>query len=129
MIKLLKTAGVVILLSCFYWGPMLEQSLSGKFGFNEPWAAAIGIMPISLNRIFDSSYYASIGLPVILLTVIRIFITKQSRKNLTVRGTALFKLSDKFLFICLILVFLATYIFPWSLFNDTPLNYIQFPWK
>jgi hypothetical protein len=129
LLKLLKTTGAVILLTSFYWGPMLEQCFSGKFEFNEPWAAYFGIMPISVNRVFDNTYYASIGLPLLFLSIIRIFITKRSKQSLSARESNLFRLSDKLLIIGLVLVFMTTYLFPWSLLNDTPFNYIQFPWR
>lgn len=129
ILKLLKCAGVVILLTSFYWGPMLEQCFSGKFAFHEPWVNTTGILPLSVNKLFDGNYYASIGLPLLLLPIIRIFIIKRSKNKLTDKKSKLLKLSDKFLIIGLILLFMTTDLFPWDLLNDTLFKYIQFPWR
>lgn len=128
-LKLLKTAGIMILLTCFYWGPLLEQCFSGKFAFNEPWVEYFGILPISVNRLFDNTYYASLGLPLLLLPIIRIFITRHSRNKLTSKNVNLFGMADKFLTTGLILVFMSTYLFPWQLLKFKPFYYIQFPWR
>lgn len=129
LLKLMKTAGIVVLLSSFYWIPMLEQCFSGEFCFNDPWVAWFGIMPISFIKIFDISEFSSIGILILLLPCIRLYITNKTIEKMQESEQRLLKLSNRLILIGLILIFLATDLFPWGLFKNTPLNYIQFPWR
>lgn len=123
LIRLFYTGLAVALLTCFSWLPMIEQLISDDFGINKPWAV-LSKTAIPFQTLFDFTYFAAMGLPLFVFIMIRMFISKQSENT-----RKYFRLSDKFLITGIILAFMGTRLFPWTLLDGTVFNYIQFPWR
>lgn len=116
-IKLVLTGCVVLLLSVFFWGPMLEQFISGKFGFYEPIYNVTDIA-MELKSIFQL-VGPGIGITFLMLLVLKFAVDSDKEKT---------SYSDVCLCIGLILVWATTKYFPWKVFEGI-LSPIQFPWR
>ncbi|MBO0470451.1 hypothetical protein JZO66_07825 [Enterococcus sp. DIV0242_7C1] len=123
---LLKATIVTILLLAFYLVPVFEQMSRITFQVTANPLTLISDRSYALgellansfeNRVFHASS-ANIGL--ILLV------------GLLVNGVMLFKQKNvdrDLLFLSFLFMFMTTNLFPWQLFDQTPLNTIQFPWR
>lgn len=123
---LLKATIVTILLLAFYLVPVFEQMSRITFQVTANPLTLISDRSYALgellansfeNRVFHASS-ANIGL--ILLV------------GLLVNGVMLFKKKNEdrdLLFLSFLFMFMTTNLFPWQLFDQTPLNTIQFPWR
>lgn len=114
--KLILTAVVVLLITSCFWVPLFEQISSGKFKYQVPWVkiSSRAVWPSNLISIA----HRSIGLNIFILSLMRISISDKNTKVL-----------DWFLGIGFIIVLVCTKVFPWSLFDNTFINSIQFPWR
>ena len=122
ILKLVKSGLITLLLSCFYWLPMIEQMCSGKFGFNEPWArlSKYAFKPSQLF-IMVPRIGGGVGLSIILLLVIGIFIRNRNKDSI--------KMADKWCIIGIVLLIFTTNLIPWKYLDNTPVNSIQFPYR
>ncbi|MGG5342461.1 hypothetical protein IGI58_001584 [Enterococcus sp. AZ020] len=123
---LLKATIVTIFLLAFYLVPVFEQMSRITFQVTANPLTLISDRSYALgellansfeNRVFHASS-ANIGL--ILLV------------GLLVNGVMLFKQKNverDLLFLSFLFMFMTTNLFPWQLFDQTPLNTIQFPWR
>ncbi|MCA5014350.1 6-pyruvoyl-tetrahydropterin synthase-related protein [Enterococcus sp. S23] len=123
---LLKATIVTILLLAFYLVPVFEQMSRITFQVTANPLTLISDRSYALgellansfeNRVFHASS-ANIGL--ILLV------------GLLVNGVMLFKQKNvdrDLLFLSFLFMLMTTNLFPWQLFDQTPLNTIQFPWR
>ena len=121
--RLVLTALLSLLITAYYIFPMLEQMISGKFGFNKPWAH-IGdftqpmesfFAPIGL---FMNSAEFGVGIPVLFLLISRVMLGKV--KN---------KWADFCLYLGIALLLVMTDIIPWERLEETALNMIQFTYR
>lgn len=122
--SLMMAAGVSMLLSLAYFLPMFEQLRHTEFKLTKAPLINVSQTGMRVSDIFVWSALnrldiQNIGL-VTLLTALAILVTVWRVKNQAVRDFAI---------IGEILLFMTTDIFPWKLFDKTPLNRIQFPWR
>lgn len=119
VVGLLLEAGVCILITAFYWIPVLEQFASGTFYVStnpafETQDEMMTLLGILTGRLSVS--FAEIGIFVLLLML---GIKEQVRNKKAI--------------VCLILaaalLLIETPLFPWKLIDKTPLVSIQFPWR
>lgn len=120
--NLIKAAILTLLLTMAFWLPMLEQFLFQSI--NRP-----AILNLQNNSLLLGP-----------------LVTESLNNNLTYYGFGLFGLislfSPLFLkrkqfhqiykiiwYLALIATFVSTRLFPWKLFQNTPINIIQFPWR
>ncbi len=124
--KLLICAAVTLGLTCSFWAPFLEQTVSGTFLFQTAAADASG-MAVSLKTIFSNSYElllnkCSFGLLIPALCALRFFLI----------GPKCGKTEKRIIDLCLItgfaLLFAASDLFPWR-WMPVALQSIQFPWR
>ncbi len=125
----LKRLSVAALLTvgctAYYFLPMLEQMLSGKFLFNTPWVhLSEYLAPLSsLFALKGSMFFTAnvgLGAALWLLLCYACFMTFTGNKNYEALFLMLFGL-----FIAVI----TTNIFPWKLFDNSFLNNIQFTFR
>lgn len=123
MKKLIITAVCTLLTCAYYIFPMLEQMNSGKFQYSSPWAAiSRNTQPFSsffrTTGYFSVIAYVGIGIPILVLSVICLFLKKPKNK-----GAYAFCASSILLFL------ISTDIFPWKLLEDTVFNMLQFTYR
>jgi len=113
-----------LLLSLAYFLPLVEQLKHTQFKLT--YAPLINVSQTGMNvsdffhwSLNSDIYNPNIGV-IGLLVAILIPFTIWKVKNSAVRDFAI---------IGEILLFMTTNIFPWQLFDKTPLNMIQFPWR
>jgi hypothetical protein len=122
MIRLLTTAGMVLLTTVTFWVPLLEQMLTNDLNFSET-ATGVANCAVSLKRIFSIGFdSANFGLPILIFCAGRVFIRKKKEDAITIRNM------DWCLLIGCVLLFVTTKLFPWKLLAWL-LNPIQFPWR
>lgn len=123
MTGLVSTALSTLLIVSFYIFPMLEQMTTDRFRYMTPWAN-VGdyVQPFStffrMTGYFSHIAYVGIGIPVLVLTVICLFLKKPKNK-----WAALFFVGGVILFL------VQTPLVPWEKLNETMLNMIQFPYR
>ena len=122
-IKLCITAVVTILITGFYLFPMIEQLLSVDMGVNTPWTfIGDNTQPLytlfSVTGYFFRIAYVGVGIPLLILTGVRIFF-----------GHSRLFWANVFYFAGIALFLAATNIVPWYLFNNTIFNSIQFTFR
>ena len=123
MMRLLITAVCTVLITSYYWMPMLEQMSVLDLGYSQPWAH-IGkyTQPFSsffgLVGHFSTIAYTGIGLPILPLALICMFLKKPENRW-----------SSAFLMLGICLYLMTTKIIPWNILENTPLNMIQFTYR
>ena len=122
ILKLIRSGLITLLLSCFYWLPMIEQMCSGRFGFNAPWAK-VSRFTFKFSRLFVMvpQQGGGIGLSILFLLVIGILIRNRNKN--------IIKLADKWCIIGIALMLFTTDLIPWNYLDNTLANSIQFPWR
>lgn len=136
ILRLLITAGCTILVTAFYWLPLLELLSSCEMSVKEPAYNVLNYV-IPFTGLFKENMHNGItGLhaPIFLLCALRVFLLRDSpaskglydentgkRKNILV-------LADTFMIIGVILAVMATNLVPWDLLSKV-LAFIQFPWR
>ena len=124
--RLISYAVLTIGLSAFYTVPMTEQMMSGHFYYEKP-LVNIGDFVVSFTSLFGLraytvDYSAYIGLGAALwIAVLTVIVLACKKKKL--RAAAVLTVSG------VILSALITDIFPWSIFNSTPVNGLQFSFR
>lgn len=122
-LNLIIVGVVSILISSYYWMPLLEQVFNSNLHYTEPWAH-IGEYTQPLYTFFlvtghfNYIAYVGIGIPVLLLIVVRLFIKKT--ENVW---------NDVFLLGGIALILCTTRIIPWGILEKTILNSIQFTYR
>ena len=114
--KLCISAIISLLLSISYWLPFLEQMLDSKFGIAQ---FDISQWALKLYEVF-SLERPGIGLPLLVFAIATLIICqKYLKKNVALQ----------YILIGLVLTFLTTDLFCWSLFDGSWISKIQFPWR
>lgn len=123
LLSLLWAAGTSLLLSVAYFLPMFEQIHHTRFFLTEN----KGILPSGASDFSDMAHWSlnnTIGQPnigfVLILAAIVILVSFTKIKNTAVR---------QFSVIGVVMLICGTKIFPWILFNTTPLKMLQYPWR
>ncbi|MGM0219079.1 6-pyruvoyl-tetrahydropterin synthase-related protein [Enterococcus sp. AZ126] len=126
IVALLKAAGVTVLLLAFYLVPVFEQMHHVTFQVTSNPLTSISDRSYSLSELIANSFKNSVfhassaNIGVILLfglTIYTVMIFKQNSSN------------RELIILALLFMFMTTNLFPWQLFDNTPLNTIQFPWR
>lgn len=119
IIELIAEAGVCMLITCYYWLPVAEQFLDGRFQVSDDPAFYTHENTMYLLAIVSGKYsvaFIEVGLLALL-----------------VFGGILNNIHSKKATWCLIgtviLLLLETNIFPWRIVDKTHLVSIQFPWR
>lgn len=125
--KLGITALWTLLLTAWYWMPLLEQMTCGTdFVYRHPWAN-VGEFTQSWTDFFDlTGYffnvaYVGVGIPILLFPAVRLFLGRpQDAKS---------RFGDLSFFLGLALLASMTDLLPWKLLSRTPLNQLQFTFR
>lgn len=126
LFALVKATVLTLLLLAFYLIPVMEQMLHTTFQVTANPLVLISERSYSLWELFANSFKNSVfhassaNIGIILLLGLLVY-TSCSFKKITQ--------TKDLLILALLFLFMTTNIFPWQLFNHTPLNTIQFPWR
>lgn len=136
ILRLLVTAGCTLLVTAFYWLPLLELLGSCEMSVKKPAYDVMNYI-ISFSGLFKENMHNGItGLhaPIFLLCALRVFLTKNSPiaaglyDEDTGKRKSVLVLADTFTVIGVILAVMATDLVPWELLSKI-LGFIQFPWR
>ncbi len=120
LLKAFVTVVVTILLTMFYWLPMVEQMYSATFHFSTAW-----ISPAEAMREVSSVFYGvfpAVGICLFMINLPRLMLAaKQEYKDLLEFSTIL-------LIFGILFALAATRLFPWERLGPY-LEMIQFPWR
>ena len=118
--RLFVSVLVTLLLTCFYWLPMLEQFMDSSFYVSTPWMQPEDEAVNFLN-IFGSQFPA-LGYCSLLILIPRIFMKKTGNdKNLI-------SYADLLILAGALFAMLSCDLLPWSVIGRY-LSFIQFPWR
>lgn len=120
---LLCTAIGTLLVTAYYWMPMLEQMFALELRYSEPWAD-IGkyTQPFSsffrITGTFSTIAYIGIGIPILPLIFVCFFLKKTINKW-----------ARTFFWGGIALYLVMTDLVPWKLLENTVLNMLQFTYR
>ncbi|OJG88150.1 hypothetical protein RV15_GL001809 [Enterococcus silesiacus] len=126
LVAILKAAGVTILLLAFYLVPVFEQMRHVTFQVTSNPLTLISDRSYFLSELVANSFKNSVfhassaNIGVILLFGLVIYTVMFFKRNSSNR---------EWVILALLFMFMTTDLFPWKLFDNTPLNTIQFPWR
>lgn len=126
IIAILKATGVTILLLSFYLIPVFEQMSHITFQVTSNPLTLISDRSYSLGVLLANSFKNSVfhassaNIGIILLFGLLIYAATLFKRNVPNRDLII---------LAVFFMFITTNLFPWQLFNQTPINTIQFPWR
>ena len=119
ILKLVLSVVVTLILTCFYWLPMLEQFMNTTFYVSTPWMQPKD-EAVNFLKIFGSSFPA-LGSISVLILIPRIFIRKKMSGSFPGYADVLIAAGAFF-------ALLSCDILPWARIGKY-LSFIQFPWR
>lgn len=135
--RLLITAGCAVMVTAYYWIPLLELLFSCEMSVKEPaYHTFDNAIPFtSLFKDVMHNGIAGMRFPVFLLCVPRIFLLRNSpvskqylRDENTNKRKGILVAADTFMVMGIILALMSTNIVPWDILSKC-LDFIQFPWR
>ncbi|MFD2307390.1 hypothetical protein ACWOC9_03780 [Enterococcus termitis] len=126
IVAFFKAAVMTVLLLAFYLFPVFEQMSRITFQVTAKPLTLISTKSYSIGELLKNSFEnrvfhaSSANIGIILLM------------GLFVYGAMLFKReteNKELIFLSFLFMLMTTNLFPWQLFDHTPLNTIQFPWR
>ena len=128
--KLLINIILIILISAFFWIPLLETYNFAEYEVYQKEAMATKESLINsgleLKQLFitskDSTYVYEIGPHIIIMMILSIFVIKKVIKKEYKKEYILF------LILGILSIFMSTKYFPWQIFNEK-VSIIQFTWR
>ena len=127
MIKLGLTALASVLITAWYWMPMLEQMTSGvDFVYRHPWADVGEFTQLwedffALTGYFFNIAHVGIGVPILMFIAVRLF----SGKPADADG----RFGDLCYFWGIAMIIAMTDIVPWKVLSHTIMNQLQFTFR
>jgi hypothetical protein len=121
--KLILSAILVLLLTCSFWIPMIEQMANDTFRYSQS-SVKVSDLALNLSQLL-LFYKASLGLPITIFSLISIGFRVFSLTKKPLRKILPY---DVFLLLGILSSLFATDIFPWVAFEQL-LNPIQLPWR
>lgn len=119
--SLLKAVVSTSLLTIGFWMPMLQQMK--YIPTTRPFVAILEDWAININDMIGDSINSNYPSPNVgIVVIVIVFISLIKFRKLSID-------EKKILMITLALLWGCTKAFPWSLFQSTFVNYIQFPWR
>lgn len=130
LIYLGVAAIVTILLTTYYWLPMIEQMLSNSFYYQTR-----EYINLLANRMIFSAviwslfsgpiqavqgFIPAIGITLTACVCLRLFVYNK---------TKLLKHADQMVILGVFFIFVSSFLFPWQYFPFTKFHFIQFPWR
>ena len=137
LITLAVTAGCAVLVTAFYWLPLLELLNSCEMSVEQSAFHTVDyVIPfVGLFREIVHNGIAGMKFPVFLLCVPRVFLTRRSpvskrylRHKNTKKRKDILVVADTFLIIGVILAVLSTDLVPWE-YLSAVMDFMQFPWR
>ncbi len=122
--RLVISVIITLLVSCFYWLPMLEQFMNTRFYVSTPWMQPKD-EAVSFIRIFGSQF-PGLGCVIFLTLVPRIFIYKKKGEDKIYASFLTF--ADLLILAGALFALLACDVIPWDRIGRY-LTFIQFPWR
>lgn len=116
-LKLILSAIVVLLLSIYFWLPVIEQTRYQQFKFSVPWTAIQYNTYTIADYLWNGTYTIGISALILLPIQIYLLLSKKSNKNAI----------DFFIYFIVLSIILVSNYF-WVLFKDY-VGIIQFRWR
>lgn len=134
LITLAITAGCVLAVTAYYWIPLIELFSSCDLQANySPYHA--GNDTIETANLFRDVRIRGLGIPIFLLCIPRIFLTKKSpmakldtQCEISKKRTNILVYADAFMIFGIIISLLPTKSAPWEILSKV-LDFMQFPWR
>lgn len=123
-------AVVTVLLTTYYWLPMIEQMLSNSFYYQTNEHIDLIANRVVFSAVFWNFFAGPIQTPQGFLPAVGITLTAFVCMRLVVyKKTPLLKHADQMVIVGLCFIFASSFLFPWQLFPFTKFHFIQFPWR
>jgi len=119
ILKVIVTAFITLLVTAFYWIPVLEQFMSNTFYVSKPWIEPIQ-EAVKVSSVFSFAFPTlGIGLLILLLPRFLLFRNEEDK---------IMKFSDQCMATGLVFAVLSTEIVPWETIGKW-FPIVQFPWR
>lgn len=118
LLRLLITTFVSLILSAFYWVPLVEQMYYTSFKVSDNWSDLLD-SALDVSHVF-SQVFPCMGFMLVLFAVLRVFVSK--------KDVAILEYADWMLIGGGVFCFLTTNIMPWE-YVGRFFGFLQFPWR